>query len=1518
MAALLRVILNQLAPAAFLESRGGTVVTTAGNSRLDGGFVIVIAGQSSDPVTFNSTNTLAIVTAIGSDWVLTNLPQTQFNFSTMLLISDGVGPWLRSPRCWLIQTATVGEMAILSLDDVRSSMVASGADPGPNLLNYPTQNGDQPAALSKIGHPNHPNVLGYFLLPFENGHIIHLGTLVQGIAVDHAIVTDVLIQNDCSILFPIPKVGGNQTSLLLDSTGADIGAVARTLSNSNLMMAAGPSDGQWSRLKLPTLRIEVKAGLLRVSQFRDQEVWLGHVDDPAAPFLTATSLFTSTKRLSYELELVPAQPKVRFAYADSSIATAAVPIGSERYYGLRVQGLGSRRGVRPALDANQLSFELTTGGARKFHIKAGFSANSFLVPKPDPRSASGSRVLDIPVSGELGLRIAAPATPKGTSLQIDTASGKLTVCSPTLLSAPAGITAQSPDAPSNPDYLRWVLSLPNDRPDLTFTIAQTGINPDLGQLWLNQFHTTDSTVKYGLIEHPGTQLMMDSVQSSQAFRGLVANSKNKTEITTKQASGQEVVAYSAFFAALSWVGARCIGQGNTCLDEKQFKISFPSLDDASFQKFIKQNGLQNLQVVFYSQYAGAHDQIRAFVDGNMLPQGGTPPAKYLWAFAAGLSVLLYDDKYAQNQGDVPAPKYCDEIAALRGASNATVAFDFSGTVSLQSTLAKVYADNPWQKWSSDSPMLWPRLAPPGGRARLDPSDPLWRGVFLRDLPLFLPTPPIVDEYKFLKNLVDSINHKLTLEYGWRDESGPTWSAILNQAFQDGLFTPDSWKSVLQMSLLSLAVKGAAGSVVSAQGTCGIQLGLLTDKSTGKPLEFQATFGLDLESGGNPITRIDFTQDGKPITTDSLPGFSAVSLNRFSTDFKTAQFDLGLTATPELASALPFLSSQTPQRAILAFNLKGDPSLTLSLALPSEVQTNLFGRWPLTVEAISVQFAGSTVELRIRGRLHLGMAEFASVGATVVVRSEAGTVKFNVEIDSISGSLSVGNMTIGGSFTWKDKDNNSGLVDLTGAADAGAKRELWGSVTVTDPGVLGTNALAVRIGNQGEVSFWIATITIGKDIPIGIGRLKKPALLLAHNADFGGNLQKVVADPTGSLLQALRPDFSNEGKITDWLGKWVPSTTIGSILAGSGYVQLQSGIADAPGDDPTKNPVNLSSVLFTDRGLFRIDGVMMVLGAATMRFGLAIDYEQRRITAGLQAPTINLPSDKDPQYQIQAGYITVGVGFGGGPPWLRIGIGWPERIGGTEFERDWTKSTKVYVQSMYPINTFWGGYLAELQTNQVIFGFAIRAGWTWSKQASIGGVASGSADLGITLGGVFQFALSWDGPAGTNPNSPRLLSSPNAYPGLSALKLPGRVDRITSEEFSAHSETIHAAIASFDSSLALLSGVDLAMTAEIFGDVWGKASVQFLGVTLAAISVRAFARFRVCGTLSRGITQAKAEVGFEVSVTILCVTYSAHASIDITLIDGDCPLLDASNRFLMVGESPEMLALSPGVQVPLMS
>jgi hypothetical protein len=103
--------------------------------------------------------------------------------------------------------------------------------------------------------------------------------------------------------------------------------------------------------------------------------------------------------------------------------------------------------------------------------------------------------------------------------------------------------------------------------------------------------------------------------------------------------------------------------------------------------------------------------------------------------------------------------------------------------------------------------------------------------------------------------------------------------------------------------------------------------------------------------------------------------------------------------------------------------------------------------------------------------------------------------------------------------------------------------------------------------------------------------------------------------------------------------------------------------------------------------------------------------------------------------------------------------------------------------------------------------------------------------------------------------------------------------------------------------------DVPMQAELFGDIWGNASVEFMGVTLAAIHLAAFARFRVCGSLKKGMTQARGTIGFKVSVRILCVTYETNASLDITLIDGDCPFEFDSGMLALPRDIPAVIPVS---------
>ena len=89
--------------------------------------------------------------------------------------------------------------------------------------------------------------------------------------------------------------------------------------------------------------------------------------------------------------------------------------------------------------------------------------------------------------------------------------------------------------------------------------------------------------------------------------------------------------------------------------------------------------------------------------------------------------------------------------------------------------------------------------------------------------------------------------------------------------------------------------------------------------------------------------------------------------------------------------------------------------------------------------------------------------------------------------------------------------------------------------------------------------------------------------------------------------------------------------------------------------------------------------------------------------------------------------------------------------------------------------------------------------------------------------------------------------------------------------------------------SMMLGGDLSMKGELFGDVWGSAWLNFMGVTIAAIDLTAFARFQICGSLNTGVTMCRAVCGFSASVKILCVTYSTSARYELVVRDDGCKI-----------------------------
>jgi hypothetical protein len=247
----------------------------------------------------------------------------------------------------------------------------------------------------------------------------------------------------------------------------------------------------------------------------------------------------------------------------------------------------------------------------------------------------------------------------------------------------------------------------------------------------------------------------------------------------------------------------------------------------------------------------------------------------------------------------------------------------------------------------------------------------------------------------------------------------------------------------------------------------------------------------------------------------------------------------------------------------------------------------------------------------------------------------------------------------------------------------------------------------------------------------------------------------------------------------------------------------------------------------------------------------------------------MPPAGDPQYEVSPGFISLTIGDG----IVRFTVGWPTRVDGPGLERDWSQCTRVKINDMYPINTFWGGVLAEY-SNQIggfRFGIAVRAGWTKTYAAGGKGIAYAEADVGITLGGVFVFAFF-------QTHNVTRLGDPPALSGVS------KTATDLAEVISAVSQELQLAM--FPD--VATAEFDACASAEIYGDIWGRGHAEFMGVTLASIDFNAYLRFQICGSIKAGITKSYAIAGFKVEVRILCVDYRSYAETDISMIDGACP------------------------------
>lgn len=1523
---MLRIRLLNLPESVVITGVDGSsqVVEHKGSFYLSGRFRLKVGRFRSSVVVFAvpSVNAATVVWE-NETWTLHHLFRTWFPI-VINCQPHRDGPWLRAQIASIQQTSPY---PVVELGDPSISLLPRLQRPANGSFYYPTNEsgGMEQVTLKKLAAPGIPT--GYFIRGIEGRACLVWGGLIGGFNVPYISLTHVpgvtfKIYHDCAASFDLEADEDDRPSPLVFDTSAANAPHELLIDSATLLMLRRRSRDVELLLKLDILT--GGCGFLTASNYRDAEVDLVQVAQSAlaetqnrlAERGLPTRLYGPSERFKFHLPVTRFDTDfaAHFAYEDTSPFRPFDPANVSRresYYGLRIRGFGSSKGLQAKLDAGLVRVALLPPKkkVRSFHFQAGKPlviagqdrVTQFqVVPKPN-RSREWVRVLDVPAN-EMAVRVQAgvlvPDAESPIILDTFLPQHQLQLTSPKLIGRPVGVTSSESHESALRlvagqqdeayEFKEWSLSMKGSFDALNFDMVGDSTYPvvELNNQpleWTRAFQS-DPAPPFPLVHYPGEQVAIDGVTATQVPPTV------STEVTYSEdwdtGTNKERMVYTAISVAIIYKAIECIATSfDECIPDTDVKVEETNLEAPQPQNPAKRNGLGDLQLIYFEDDAG----FARFVRKN----SKRPSARRVfWPFAFGLSLLMRE-----------GGNYAPAIARTRKPdARPGLALDWSDSEAIDFP-----ADFGWeniQEFARLDPTLWPRASGRTG-ARLDPTDPFWRGILYRDLPLALPLPPEaqneLDKLPVLKSFMDAVNGALILEYGWKDSSGTTWKGglILDEPLE--LLPIASWLELISIKLKGFGTTGAENEFISCEGTLKVSLPWADVEAEGiVSYEF---------AGDTPTTRVVIeNRDSGFFDTTAIPGFEEVRLVRFFTDFRTAQADLDMKPSPELAAAIPIFPSNKPMRAVVSYDFSGDPKAELSFLLPAEKRTRLFGIWPIVLQGMRLRFRqGGMNEVEIRGRLGLGPGGFASIDLTIILRKDphAGW-KMDVRPGSVSADIGIGGYRLHGLLSWTDEHDNGGPVPRGALSSAAGDRDFWGILQLDGGELFGSVRVFVRFGNRGGKTFWIGGLALhnltGNAIPLGIAELKDPMLLISRDADLRVNnnwaIAELLADPRVNTMSLLRPAAGSE---RTWLAGWQSRPDVGNCLGASGRLKFDDSLLSEPQGDQY-----LTTVIRTSEGLTRVDAACNFFDVLPLRFSIILNPPSG-MAASLTAPSVMYPSQSSPDFEFSGGQIVLDVDYGD-KPHVEFSMGWPPLTNANpndELERDWSQSLSVRWDEVVPINTYWGGFrvrydsnarnVADLPRAQVWeLGIAIRAGWT--KTYEVGGdAAGGKADLGVAVGGVLEIRYVRDRqvPLGPPPN-PQLRLTRQAL----RLIFDG-VDDV-SGQYCLTSLQKHQLKDTMRRCEIYLTEMTKEATIEISGtvyaDIWGRGSASLMGVTVASIKIEGRARIHVEGSskCSPMITKAYGYIGFDFEIKIGCEVIRAAARVDMVLVDRPCR---ASQRLL---------------------
>ncbi len=1223
---------------------------------------------------------------------------------------------------------------------------------------------------------------------------------------------------------------------------------------------------------LPVDRVRIEPGRLSAFMHRDARINIsfGQCATWSGPG-SSIEVTAGLPQAGHDTSLVQS---VTFA----SILPSSTSIHADsRFDGLRILGIDSTGRQREVLEEQGL--------LAKVLLKAGAVANptaplvdlacGWLGPRKEQRSQDGRLgVLQMPV-GQALLEVdrSASGSPfiyklaaiAGADPEQDQWVGSLTSVSATLHLPPFGgaasfLQTKDEDAFSRSVRMRLRATAILEASQST-TAPRMQVPPNWQKLW-------ELDGPQGLTLHDLANLGtgFDAVSLRQMPQPSAAQGQAQAE------EGNETLAYATLGLVLAYVAGAYQGQGWKKFFDRELKLNF---DETALDKWAERNQLEDVVVSLSKLRSSATQRnwFRKFVRDNLKP--GDSATGALWPFAAGLGIPLYEG------ADPATATWLWDMKRNDKGLTCAFAFDYSRVATFSPAALNLGA-NFFKESAAKDPTLWPRTRAqqpgqlPG--AVEDPGSNLWSGVFIADVPLVLPEVPTGAE--FFKRLRDEMNAGLRLEYGWLDANGHTWNALWKSDVGDVRLYPfDSSKSPpLELMLSAYRSTGTQGKAATSALTLRLVLHSVIDKRTGKPVELVGEGQFSAVSGQQSIFELK-PRDGIAVDTQSLPGFEKLSFKRFRTDFRSATLEVDLVAGQTLRDAIPFFD-RAGIEAVMSIPLDSGGAPSLALRMPTEAPSLMFDKWPIGIRAIEF-LLGKSIRSRIHFALDTGIPGIKRTGGHVDVMAKGHDVGFDVSLYEVDIDLKAFGVGITGALAWRNPTQGiGGGADADGETLADAvKRDFYGAVRVSGLSSSGEAGIYIRIGSEGR-PFWVGALMLGKDPSVAGTKLQDSVFLIAYGAQQSASdaLRLALASPESVLPRSLFPTRGEDP--LKWLNSWCrASDGLGLAVGLTGQFSPDRYLATAPGGRD-----NLS-ILWSDSGLFYASARIKLLAAFETDFHLLIDFAKKLLSAGLQLPGLKVGGG----VEVNAGYFSAtlawgdkqGLGLSMGYPPIRtdpdLGIPTP----------DWSKAVSARISGAWPINTFQGGFKAWYFTNPVSFGLglAVRVGYSNSWQVTGSSIADARADVGVMVGGTIMFCRKQV----VATEAPALRFTDSACADVDRGWLLDAIEVFVDVRQDA-----------------------MPVSASIFADVWGHASVVFLGITIAGVRIDARAAFNVNGELERGILFMGASFDFTVSVKIGCSSYSTSCHFSIVMVNrgsgpvGDCNRLQADLVDRLLAAEAEVL------------